>query len=211
VVTTCSRWEQEKEIRSSLAEGTNILIDRYAYSGAAFSAAKPGLSLAWCKQPDVGLPRPDLVVFLDVSEEVARQRGGFGEERYEVAEFQRRVRSNYRELEDPSWVQVSRLLDSPLQNMLLKLFLAIMVVCPFLLCWCRCPRTGAWRRWRGSWRPWWWRRWPGTGAWWASCGPRERRSESTRTILSSVQLGCEPTLRFNCNYSTISIHLFDFL
>ena len=28
VVTTCSRWEQEKEIRSSLAEGTNILIDR---------------------------------------------------------------------------------------------------------------------------------------------------------------------------------------
>jgi len=55
----------------------------------------------------VGLPRPDLVVFLDVSEEVARQRGGFGEERYEVAEFQRRVRSNYRELEDPSWVQVS--------------------------------------------------------------------------------------------------------
>ena len=30
---------------------------RYAYSGVAFSAAKPGLSLNWCKQPDVGLPR----------------------------------------------------------------------------------------------------------------------------------------------------------
>lgn len=29
-------------------------------------------------------PRPDLVVFLDVSEEVARQRGGFGEERWEL-------------------------------------------------------------------------------------------------------------------------------
>ena len=64
----------------------------------AFSAAKPGLSLSWCKQPDVGLPRwgqysslgyitknpdfrPDLVVFMDVTEEVAKQRGGFGEER----------------------------------------------------------------------------------------------------------------------------------
>ena len=68
---------------------------RYAYSGVAFSAAKPGLSLNWCKQPDVGLPRstlhkyllvipchrPDLVVFMDVTEEVAKQRGGFGEER----------------------------------------------------------------------------------------------------------------------------------
>ena len=28
VYTASSRWEQEKEIRSSLAEGTNILIDR---------------------------------------------------------------------------------------------------------------------------------------------------------------------------------------
>jgi dTMP kinase len=103
-----ARWELERDIRRSLAEGTHVLIDRYAYSGAAFSAAKPGLSLAWCKQPDVGLPRPDMVVFLDVTEEVAKQRGGFGEERYEVAEFQRRVKANYRQLKDPSWVEVSR-------------------------------------------------------------------------------------------------------
>ena len=32
---------------------------------------QPGLSIDWCKQPDVGLPAPDLVCFLDVSEEVA--------------------------------------------------------------------------------------------------------------------------------------------
>jgi len=103
---SANRWEKEKQIQRSLAAGTNIIIDRYAYSGVAFSAAKPGLSLNWCKQPDVGLPRPDLVVFMDVTEEVAKQRGGFGEERYEVAEFQRRVRQNYKQLKDDTWVEV---------------------------------------------------------------------------------------------------------
>jgi len=103
---SANRWEKVKQIQRRLAEGTNIIIDRYAFSGVAFSAAKPGLSLSWCKQPDVGLPRPDLVVFMDVTEEVAKQRGGFGEERYEVAEFQRRVRQNYKELTDETWVEI---------------------------------------------------------------------------------------------------------
>jgi len=43
---------------------------------------------------------------MDVTEEVAKQRGGFGEERYEVAEFQRRVRQNYKQLKDDTWVEV---------------------------------------------------------------------------------------------------------
>ena len=66
-----------------------------------------GLTIDWCKQPDVGLPRPDLVCFLDVSEEVAQQRADFGGERYEVTDFQRRVRDNYEKLRDDSWVTIS--------------------------------------------------------------------------------------------------------
>lgn len=59
-----------------------------------YSAAKgnPALGLPWARAPEVGLPRPDAVVFLDLDEEAARKRGGFGEERYETAEMQRRVR-----------------------------------------------------------------------------------------------------------------------
>lgn len=59
-----------------------------------YSAAKgnPYLGLGWARAPEVGLPRPDAVVFLDLDEEKARERGGFGEERYETAEMQRRVR-----------------------------------------------------------------------------------------------------------------------
>lgn len=59
-----------------------------------YSAAKhnPSLTLPWARGPEVGLPRPDMVVFLDLDEEAARRRGGFGEERYETGEMQRRVR-----------------------------------------------------------------------------------------------------------------------
>jgi len=104
---SANRWELEREIVNTLMAGTSVCIDRYAYSGVAFSAAKPGLSINWCKQPDVGLPKPDLVCFLDVSEEVAMKRADFGGERYEMTEFQRKVRMNYDKLRDPSWVTVS--------------------------------------------------------------------------------------------------------
>ena len=67
---------------------------------------QPGLSINWCKQPDVGLPKPDLVCFLDVSEDVAMKRADFGGERYEMTDFQRRVRDNYEKLRDDSWVTV---------------------------------------------------------------------------------------------------------
>ena len=68
---------------------------------------QPGLTIDWCKQPDVGLPRPDLVCFLDVSEDVAQQRADFGGERYEVTDFQRKVRENCEKLRDDSWVTIS--------------------------------------------------------------------------------------------------------
>jgi len=104
---SANRWELVPEIKASLDNGTTVIIDRYAFSGVAFSAAKPGLSLSWCKQPDVGLPRPDLVCFLDVSEDVAKARADFGGERYEKTEFQQEVRTNYSRLEDPTWKTVS--------------------------------------------------------------------------------------------------------
>jgi dTMP kinase len=59
-----------------------------------YSAAKnnPSLDLRWARQCDVGLPRPDKVIFLDLEPEDAEKRGGFGEEKYEKKEMQREVR-----------------------------------------------------------------------------------------------------------------------
>lgn len=91
---TANRWEAAPNIAALLAQGVTVVCDRYYYSGMVYSAAKgnPSLGLPWARAPEVGLPRPDAVVFLDLDEEKARERGGFGEERYETAEMQRRVR-----------------------------------------------------------------------------------------------------------------------
>lgn len=65
-----------------------------------YSAAKhnPSLPLTWARAPEVGLPRPDLVIFLDLSAEIAQQRGGFGEEKYEKKKFQQEVRKQFLDL-----------------------------------------------------------------------------------------------------------------
>ena len=92
--------ELRPSIQADLASGTTVIIDRYYYSGCVYSAAKhnPSLSLEWCRQPDVGLPRPDVCIFLDISAEDAAKRGGYGEEKYEKKEMQDRVRELFETL-----------------------------------------------------------------------------------------------------------------
>ena len=94
---SANRWEAAENIRSLIASGTTVIIDRYYYSGCVYSAAK-GIDLNWCRKPEVGLPRPDLCLFLDLSSEVAAQRGGYGTERYETRGIQDRVRELFEEM-----------------------------------------------------------------------------------------------------------------
>jgi len=99
---SANRWEAASSIRRDIEQGTTVIIDRYYYSGCVYSAAKdnPSLSLTWARHPEVGLPRPDLVIFLEISSEEAAKRGGFGTERYENAKHQQRVRELFREMGD---------------------------------------------------------------------------------------------------------------
>jgi dTMP kinase len=91
---SANRWEAAPNLAQTLAEGRTIVCDRYAYSGVAFSSAKTkedrkdgtaaasggsaaqDLGIDWCKSPDVGLPAPDCVLFLDLSQDEAEKRGG---------------------------------------------------------------------------------------------------------------------------------------
>jgi len=57
------------------------------------------LGLDWCMSPDVGLPAPDVVIFLDLEMEEAEKRGGYGGERYEKRDLQIRVRKRFAELQ----------------------------------------------------------------------------------------------------------------
>ncbi|GAB1313766.1 Thymidylate kinase [Madurella fahalii] len=91
---SANRWEAAKTITSLLGAGVTVICDRYYHSGIVYSAAKqnPSLTLSWARAPEVGLPRPDLVLFLDLDETQARARGGWGGEVYEKGAMQRRVR-----------------------------------------------------------------------------------------------------------------------
>ncbi|NWX14763.1 KTHY kinase, partial [Aegotheles bennettii] len=116
---SANRWEHAPLMKEKLHQGVTLVVDRYAFSGVAFTSAKevsktpgtPGPSLClclghnfcldWCKQPDIGLPKPDLILFLQLSPEKAAERGNFGNERYENSSFQEKVlQSFYRLMKD---------------------------------------------------------------------------------------------------------------
>ncbi|RIB06998.1 thymidylate kinase-domain-containing protein [Gigaspora rosea] len=99
---SANRWECMSEMKKKLLDGITLVVDRYAYSGAAYSAAK-GLDLEWCKSPDIGLLTPDIVFFMNLTSEEAEKRFGFGNERYEEKAFQEKVRNIFNFLKDPTW------------------------------------------------------------------------------------------------------------
>lgn len=112
-------------MKKKLEQGITLVVDRYSFSGVAFTSAKPvslcvrsrvcvstsmcphwrssvtplqGFSVDWCKQPEVGLPKPDLVMFLKVSLAEAALRGQYGQERYETSAFQMAVQEKFDQL-----------------------------------------------------------------------------------------------------------------
>ena len=103
---SANRWEKRRE-EEKLSSGVTLVVDRYSYSGVAFTAAKgvPGLDLEWCKAPERGLLRPDAVLYLNMPIEAAQKRGGFGEERYETSDLQK-ARANFEQLTEDWWTIV---------------------------------------------------------------------------------------------------------
>ena len=93
---SANRWETVDEMKKKLNMGCNLIVDRYAYSGTAYSSAKAGMDFEWCKQCDSGLPKPDVVFFIDTASNIMHSRCNFGAERYENSDFQNKVYQNYR-------------------------------------------------------------------------------------------------------------------
>ncbi|KAH9625336.1 hypothetical protein KSS87_003633 [Heliosperma pusillum] len=103
---SANRWEKRSLMEDKLKAGITLIVDRYSYSGVAFSSAK-GLDFEWCKAPESGLLHPDLVLYLDVPPEKAAERGGYGGERYERLDFQKKVGEKYQSLRDSTWKVLS--------------------------------------------------------------------------------------------------------
>ena len=106
---SANRWELAKRIKATILQGTTVVVDRYSYSGIAYSSVKRDLSFDWCRAMERGLPRPDLVIYLELPLETQCSRPGFGDERYETVQIQEQVRSQYLKAMDISketWLRI---------------------------------------------------------------------------------------------------------
>jgi len=93
-----NRWELADRIRDALDAGTDVVLDRYWYSGAAYTMAlECGADADWCAAPERGLPRADVVFYLECDTAVALARGK-GAERYERVAFQDKVAAAFETL-----------------------------------------------------------------------------------------------------------------
>ena len=102
---TANRFEMANWITEQVQQKNIVVIDRYYHSGIAYSVAK-GLDKSWCTIVESGLPRPDLVVYLDVDPEEASTREDYGNSIYEKVAFQQEVKKAYNTLMDDSWLVI---------------------------------------------------------------------------------------------------------
>ena len=104
------RHEHKEWMGKLLKEGTNVIVDRYYHSGIAYSVAN-GLDPEESIQQEVGLWKPDIVIYLDITPEVSFDRSAMQEERYDNYDTQAKVREVYRMLKDDTWVTIDALRD----------------------------------------------------------------------------------------------------
>lgn len=84
-------------------------MDRYSYSGVAFTMAKEieGLDMDWCQTIERGkLPEPDIIFYMDLSVQSSSRRPGFGSEAYEKREFQEAVQKAFEKLRNEKWTVI---------------------------------------------------------------------------------------------------------
>jgi len=94
----------EQVIRTALAAGKIVLLDRYYFSTAAYQGARGADAGAIIEANEKFAPIPDLLLLLDVSPETGRcriTRRGDQIDAFEQAEYQEKVRRIYLGLDRP--------------------------------------------------------------------------------------------------------------
>ncbi|KAK6891297.1 Thymidylate kinase [Candida tropicalis] len=117
---SANRWELNQQIQELLNKGYFVILDRYIYSGISYTLAKNEINdesissgknskqlgdVDWLLAPDKGLPKPDLTLFLTLDLEEISKRKGWGDERYELQQFQAKVKDCFLQVldtKDPS-------------------------------------------------------------------------------------------------------------
>ena len=85
---SANRWEMKDAILQYLEDGVMVICDRYIYSGVAYGFKEGVADRRWLESLDEGLPRPDVVFYLNVGVDDIKARSGFGDELYEKESLQ---------------------------------------------------------------------------------------------------------------------------
>ena len=106
---SANRWESQDDIQGYLNAGYHVILDRYFYSGAAYSNGSNGLDLNWCLQSDSGLLVPDIIFYIDTDPmiRIERTRVGKTQDRYEDEKTQSNVERVYKMFMDKKWVVIN--------------------------------------------------------------------------------------------------------
>ncbi|CAI5757124.1 unnamed protein product [Candida verbasci] len=126
---SANRWEIAHEIEELLNNGNFVILDRYIYSGIAYTLSKETgpnsvlSSVDWLIGPDKGLPKPDLTIFLSLDIDEISSRKGWGNERYEMKQFQIKVKESFMKIlnQDDSSIKIVEVDKSSIEQVNEKL------------------------------------------------------------------------------------------
>ncbi|KAL3320813.1 hypothetical protein Ciccas_000498 [Cichlidogyrus casuarinus] len=112
-----------------LSDNKSVIIDRYSYSGVAYSISKePNNDIFdWCMKMEEDLPSPDLIFCLTFDNlQKLTSRSGFGEERFETVDFQTKVAKAYERIatyfpKQWHWIECSNKSEDQLHSEILRI------------------------------------------------------------------------------------------
>lgn len=95
---SANRWEKLGEIKAAQAKCPVLIMNRYYHSNIIYGTAN-GLKAKWLENLDAGLPRPDLVILLDVPHTESFRRQSSNRDKFEGdGEFLARISRAYRRM-----------------------------------------------------------------------------------------------------------------
>ena len=93
-----NRWEKLDEIKKAQQKNSVIIMNRYRESNLVYGLVN-GLKIDWLENLDAGLPKSDLVIVLDVSQNESFTRKRANRDQFEKnRDFSQRISKTYRKM-----------------------------------------------------------------------------------------------------------------
>ena len=105
-----NRWEKVDEIKKAQQRNSIVIMNRYRESNLVYGLVN-GLKLSWLENLDIGLPKSDLVIVLDVPQTESFRRKRLDRDRFEKNRaFSQKISRTYRKMsKQKKW----KIVDAP--------------------------------------------------------------------------------------------------